>query len=138
GTVAAPGERVPVSNQQLVPDKRHAGRTWRQFVAALQALGYAVEWRKLVASDYGAGTSRERLFLIARRDGEPIRWPEPTHGQGRAHPIVPAAASIDFTDLGRSIFDRPRPLAEATMRRIARGVVKHVLQAAEPFFLTEF
>lgn len=139
GTVAAPGERVPVGNQQLVPDKRHAGRTWRQFVAALQALGYAVEWRKLVASDYGAGTSRERLFLLARRDGEPIRWPEPTHGKapGLQAP-VPAAAAIDFSDLGRSIFDRPRPLAEATMRRIARGVVKHVLQAAEPFFLTEF
>ena len=51
---------------------------------------------------------------------------------------MPAAASIDFSDLGRSIFDRPRPLAEATMRRIARGVVKHLLQAQEPFFLTEF
>lgn len=138
GSVAAPGERVPVGNQQLVPDKRHAGRTWRQFVAALQALGYTVEWRKLRACDYGAGTSRERLFLIARRDGEPIRWPEPTHGPGRAHPVVPAAASIDFSDLGVSIFERPRPLADATMRRIARGVVKHVLQAEDPFFLTEF
>src|SRR5690606_31006017 len=57
---------------------------------------------------------------------------------GRAHPVVPAAASIDFSDLGVSIFDRPRPLADATMRRIARGVVKHVLQAEDPFFLTEF
>src|SRR5690606_32340066 len=139
GRVAAPGERVPVGNQQLVPDKRHAGRTWRQFVAALQALGYAVEWQKLVASDYGAGTSRERLFLLARRDGQPIRWPAPTHGKGPGlQPPVPAAAAIDFSDLGRSIFDRPRPLAEATMRRIARGVVKHLLQAEEPFFLTEF
>jgi len=138
GSVAGRGERVPVENQQLVPDKRHAGRTWRQFVAALQALGYAVEWRKLRACDYGAGTSRERLFLIARPDGGAIRWPEPTHGPGRAQPYVPAAASIDFSDLGRSIFDRPRPLAEATMRRIARGVVKHLLQAQEPFFLTEF
>jgi len=138
GSVAAPGERVPVENQQLVPDKRRAGRTWRQFVAALRAYGYQVEWRKLRACDYGAGTSRERLFLIARRDGEPIRWPEPTHGPGRASAYVPAAAAIDFSDLGRSIFDRPRPLADATLRRIARGVVKHVLQAAEPFFLTEF
>ncbi len=137
--VAEPGERVPVELQQLVPDKRHAGRTWRQFVAALEALGYAVEWRKLVASDYGAGTSRERLFLLARRDGQPIRWPAPTHGKTPGlQPPVPAAAAIDFSDLGRSIFDRPRPLAEATMRRIARGVVKHVLQPAEPFFLTEF
>mgnify|MGYP001248597258 CR=1 FL=1 len=139
GTVAAPGERVPVENQQLVPDQRYAGRTWDQFVAALRGLGYVVEWRRLVASDYGAGTSRERLFLLARRDGQPIRWPAPTHGKAPGlQPPVPAAAAIDFSDLGRSIFDRPRPLAEATMRRIARGVVKHVLQAAEPFFLTEF
>lgn len=138
GTVAAPGERVPVDSQQLVPDKRRAGRTWRQFVAALRAHGYEVEWRKLAACDYGAGTSRERLFLLARRDGEPIVWPEPTHGPGRAHPYVPAASAIDFSDLGRSIFDRPRPLAEATLRRIAKGIAKHVLQAQEPFFLTEF
>ncbi len=139
GTVADPGERVAVGNQQLVPDKRHAGRTWRQFVAALRALGYAVEYRKLVASDFGAGTSRERLFLLARRDGEAITWPAPTHGRAPGQsPVVPAAASIDFSDLGRSIFDRPRPLADATMRRIARGVMKHVIQAEEPFFLTEF
>lgn len=138
GTVAAKGERVPVEQQQLVPDKKRLGQTWGRFVEVLRGFGYAVEWRKLIASDYGAGTSRERLFLLARRDGEPIRWPEPTHGPGRAHPLVPAAASIDFSDLGVSIFDRPRPLADATMRRIARGVVKHVLQADEPFFLTEF
>lgn len=139
GTVAARGERVPVESQQLVPDKQRMGRTWRQFVGALRALGYAVEWRKLVASDYGAGTSRERLFLIARRDDQPIAWPEPTHGKrfGLA-PLVTAADCIDFSDLGRSIFDRPRPLADATMRRIAKGLVKHVLQADDPFYLTEF
>lgn len=138
GTVAAPGERVPVEQQQLVPDKKRLGQTWNRFIDVLRGFGYAVEWRKLTASDYGAGTSRERLFLLARRDGEPIRWPEPTHGPGRAHSVVPAAASIDFSDMGVSIFDRPRPLADATMRRIARGVVKHVLQAEDPFFLTEF
>lgn len=137
--VADPGERVPVEKQQLVPDKRRAGRTWRQFVAALRAFGYVMEWAKLDASDYGAGTQRVRLFAIARRDGEPIVWPAATHGprKGQA-PKVLAADSIDFSDLGRSIFDRPRPLAPATMRRIAKGVVKHVLQAEEPFFLTEF
>lgn len=136
GTVAAKGERVPVENQQLVPDKRHAGRTWRQFVAAMQALGYAVAWRKLTASDYGAGTSRERLFLIARRDGEQIVWPAPTHGPAPGQqPLVTAADCIDFSDLGASIFDRPRPLAEATLRRIAKGLVKHVIEAEEPFFL---
>lgn len=139
GTVAAMGERVPVELQQLVPDKRRSGQTWRQFVAALKAKGYVVEWRKLVASDYGAGTSRERLFLIARRDGKPVVWPTPTHGKAPGlKPLVTAADCIDFGDLGRSIFDRPRPLADATMRRIARGVVKHVLRSDDPFFLTEF
>lgn len=139
GTIAERGERVPVELQQLVPDKRHSGRTWAQFVDALRALGYTVEWKKLVASDFGAGTSRERLFLCARRDGEAIHWPEPTHGKGPGlQRTVSAADSIDFSDLGRSIFDRPRPLAEATMRRIAKGLVRHVLQAADPFFLTEF
>lgn len=136
--VADPGERVPVELQQLVPDKRHAGRTWRQFIAALEALGYVAEWRVLSAADYGAGTSRERLFLVARRDGEPIRWPEPTHGPGRPLPHVSAAECLDFSIPCPSIFDRARPLADATLRRIARGVKRHVLDAAEPFFITEF
>lgn len=95
GSVAARGERVPVRDQFLVPDKKRMGSTWRQFVAALSALGYVVEWRMLKACDYGAGTSRERLFLIARRDGSPICWPEPTHGPSRAHPFVTAADCID-------------------------------------------
>lgn len=138
GSVAAPGERVPVENQQLIPDKRHSGRTWAQFTAALRALGYAVEWRKLRACDYGAGTSRERLFLIARRDGQPIAWPEATHGPGTGQPFVSAADCIDFSDTGRSIFNRTRPLADATLRRIAKGLQRHVIDSAEPFFLTEF
>lgn len=134
--VAAPGERVPVHEQWLVPDKRHAGRTWRSFVAALRALGYAVEWRRLVASHYGAGTTRERLFLIARRDGAPIVWPSPTHGKtpGQTAPVA-AADCIDWSIPCRSIFNRPRPLADKTMRRIVRGVQRFVLDAAEPFIV---
>lgn len=136
GTVAARGERVPVENQQLVPDKRHSGRTWQQFVAALRALGYAVEWRKLVASDYGAGTSRERLFLLGRRDGQAIVWPEPTHGTAPGQkPRVTAADCLDFSDLGRSIFGRKKDLADATMRRIAKGVKRHVIDSADPFIV---
>lgn len=135
GTVAAPGERVPVQQQYLVPDPRHAGRTWRAFVHQLRALGYAVEWRKLRACDYGAGTSRTRLFLLARRDGQPIRWPEPTHGPGRPAPFVTAADCIDFTQPCPSIFTRKRPLADATLRRIARGIKRFVLDAAEPFIV---
>lgn len=134
GTVAARGERVPVENQQLVPDKRHSGRTWRQFVAALRALGYVVEWRKLVASDYGAGTSRERLFLLGRRDGEPIVWPKASHGPAPGQkPRVTAADCLDFSIPCPSIFGRKRDLADATMRRVAKGVMRHVLQAADPF-----
>ncbi|WP_099553128.1 DNA cytosine methyltransferase [Stenotrophomonas maltophilia] len=136
GTVAARGERVPVENQQLVPDKRHSGRTWQQFVAALRALGYAVEWRKLVASDYGAGTSRERLFLLGRRDGQAIVWPKPSHGSAPGQkPRVTAADCLDFSDLGRSIFGRKKNLADATMRRIAKGVKRHVIDSADPFIV---
>ncbi|WP_423167853.1 DNA cytosine methyltransferase [Stenotrophomonas maltophilia] len=136
GTVAARGERVPVENQQLVPDKRHSGRTWQQFVAALRALGYAVEWRKLVASDYGAGTSRERLFLLGRRDGEAIVWPEASHGSAPGQtPRVTAADCLDFSIPCPSIFTRARPLADATMRRIAKGVMRHVINSADPFIV---
>lgn len=136
GAVAARGERVPVENQQLVPDKRHSGRTWQQFVAALRALGYAIEWRKLVASDYGAGTSRERLFLLARRDGEAIVWPEASHGPAAGQtPRVTAADCLDFSIPCPSIFTRARPLADATMRRIAKGVMRHVIKSADPFIV---
>lgn len=134
--VADKGERVPVERQALVPHKRYSGRTWRQFVAALRALGYAVEWRKLVASDYGAGTSRERLFLLGRRDGQPIVWPEPTHGTAPGQkPRVTAADCLDFSIPCPSIFTRDRPLADATMRRIAKGVMRHVINSADPFIV---
>ncbi len=136
GTIAAPGEQVSVWQQALVPDKRHAGRTWQQFVAALRAIGYAVEWRKLIASDYGAGTSRKRLFLIARRDGQPIAWPAPTHGKGAdLLPLVTAADCIDFGVPCPSIFTRKKPLADATLRRIAKGLKRYVIDAAEPFIV---
>lgn len=136
GTVAARGERVPVEHQQLVPDKSRTGRTWRQFVAALRALGYVVEWRKLVASDYGAGTSRERLFLLGRRDGEPIVWPAASHGTAPGQkPRVSAADCLDFSIPCPSIFGRKRPLADATMRRIAKGTMRHVIEAADPFIV---
>lgn len=135
GSIAGPGERVPVDQQFLVPDKRHQGRTWQHFVQALRALGYAVEWRSLRACDYGAGTSRERLFLVARRDGEAICWPEPTHGPDCPKPYVSAADCIDWTIPCPSIFTRKRPLADATLRRIARGIKRYVLDAVEPYIV---
>jgi DNA (cytosine-5)-methyltransferase 1 len=122
GTVAAPGERVPLREQYLVPDPRHVGRTWNQFVGALRALSYVVEWKKLRANDFGAGTDRERLFMIARRDGQPIVWPAPTHGRdaGQQQPST-AADNIDWSLLGRSIFNRRRPLRPNTIRRLLDG-----------------
>lgn len=133
-TVAARGERVPIGEQFLIPDKSREGSTWKHFVAELRAIGYAVEWRKLRACDFGAGTSRTRLFMVARCDGEPISWPAPTHGAGLL-PFVTAADCIDWTIECPSIFTRKRPLAEATNRRIARGIRKFVLDAAEPFIV---
>ena len=138
GTVAEPGERVPVQQQFLVPDPKHVGRTWRHFIHSLERLGYTVEYRLMNAADYGAATTRERLFLFARRDGKPIVWPapmyheKPTKGQKAWRP---AADHIDFSDLGQSIFTRKKPLADATMRRIARGMKKFVLDNPQPFIV---
>ena len=137
-SVAEPGERVPVQDQHLIPDPRHAGRTWRHFLRTLGALGYHVEHRILCAADYGAPTTRERLFLAARRDGAPIVWPHPTHARTPSRGLRrwrSAAECIDWTLPCPSIFDRPRPLADATLRRIAAGVQRHVIDAAEPFLV---
>ena len=123
------------------PCPARRGHTFRDFVRQLQELGYAVEHRELRACDYGAPTTRKRLFLIARCDGQPIAWPTPTHGapdspEVKARTRKPwrtAAECIDWTITAPSIFDRARPLAEATMRRIARGVRRYVIEAAKPF-----
>lgn len=110
------------------------GLTFRRFVGQLRAAGYVVDWRELRACDYGAPTSRKRLFLIARRDGLPITWPAATHGTGRA-PYRTAADCIEWSLQCPSIFERVRPLAEATLRRIARGVQKYVIETADPFIV---
>lgn len=136
--IAEPGERVPVREQFLIPDKKRAGKTWRKFVAALEALGYHVEWRLLCAADFGGHTTRERLFMIARRDGQPIRWPAPTHFKKPAKgqkKWKAAADCIDFSQPCPSIFDRDRPLADATNRRIAKGIKRYVLDSAKPFIV---
>ena len=114
------------------PIKERAGETFAEFVAALRRLGYAVDWRVLCAADFGAPTIRKRLFLIARNDGRPVRWPEPTHGAGRPLPWRTAAECIDWSIPCPSIFTRKRPLAPATCRRIAAGIVRFVLHG-EPF-----
>ncbi|WP_339283019.1 DNA cytosine methyltransferase [Paenibacillus sp. FSL R5-0486] len=125
------------------PDKDQKGRTFRTFVNALRRQGYKVEWRELRACDYGAPTIRKRLFMVARRDGLPIVWPEPTHGApdspdvktGKRLPWRTAAEIIDWSIPCPSIFVRKKPLAENTMRRIARGMQKFVIDNPEPFVM---
>lgn len=117
------------------PDPARRGMTFRSFVNALRRQGYVVEWREMRACDYGAPTSRKRLFLVARCDGQPIVWPAATHGPGRAEPYRTAADIIDWSQPCPSIFSRKRPLKEKTMRRIARGIQRYVFEAAQPFIV---
>lgn len=136
--VAEKGERVPVQDQYLVPDKKREGQTWRRFVATFEALGYRCDYRIRCAADAGGHTTRTRLFFIARRDGFPIEFPAPKFfkapkkGQKR---WKPAADCIDFRLPCRSIFERKRPLAEATLKRIATGIRKFVLENPTPFIV---
>lgn len=120
------------------PIAHRKGETFAKWRRALEALGYRVEHRTLVAADYGAPTTRKRLFLVARCDGAPIVWPTPTHGRGRARPWRTAAEIIDWSIPCLSIFARRKPLAEATERRIAEGVRRYVLEAARPFIVSHY
>ncbi|WP_297207373.1 DNA cytosine methyltransferase [uncultured Pluralibacter sp.] len=107
----------------------------------VKGLGYTVEYRELRACDYGAPTIRKRFFMVMRRDGQPIVWPEVTHGDpksptvlaGQLAPWRTAAECIDWSIPAPSIFDRKRPLAENTLRRIARGIQRFVIDSASPF-----
>lgn len=137
------------------PIKAKQGKTFEKFVQQLNDLGYTVEFKELIAADYGAPTMRKRFFMIARCDGKPIVWPEPTHGPadseavkaGLLKPYVGAYTQIDFSRPCPSIFDTSeeikekygiravRPLAQKTMDRIARGLKKFVLDNPEPFII---
>lgn len=137
------------------PIKSKQGKTFERFVQQLTDLGYEVDFRELVAADYGAPTMRKRFFMIARCDGKPIIWPEPTHApadseevkKGLLKPYVGAYTQLDFSLPCPSIFDTSeeikekygiravRPLAQKTMDRIARGLKKFVLDNPEPFII---
>lgn len=122
---------------------RARGKTFLSYVGWLRRRGYAVEWRELRACDYGAPTIRKRLFLIARCDGAPITWPTSTHGApdspgvrtGHLRPWHTAAECIDWSLPCPSIFTRARPLADATCRRIAKGIMRYVVNCADPFII---
>ena len=142
-------------NRNHHPIKSKQGKTFEKFVQQLNDLGYEVQFKELVAADYGAPTMRKRFFMIARCDGKPIVWPDPTHGQadseavkaGLLKPYVGAYTQIDFSRPCPSIFDTSeeikekygiravRPLAQKTMDRIARGLKKFVLDNPEPFII---
>lgn len=112
-----------------IPEQR--GQTFQAMVDRIGRAGYAVEHRILNAADYGAGTSRERVFLVARNDGRPIRWPEATHGPG----LQPYVTALDCLELDRhaaSILDRAEPLAEKSAGRVARGVQRFLLEHEQP------
>ena len=142
-------------NRRHHPIKAKQGKTFEKFVQQLTDLGYAVEFKELIAADYGAPTMRKRFFMIARCDGKPIVWPEPTHApadseevkKGLLKPYVGAYTQLDFSLPCPSIFDTSeeikekygiravRPLAQKTMDRIARGLKKFVLDNPEPFII---
>lgn len=143
-------------NRRHHPIKSKAGMTFKKFVDQLTDLGYTVEFRELVAADYGAPTMRKRFFLIARCDSKPIVWPKPTHAPlnseevkaGILKPYVGAYTQLDFSTPCPSIFDTSeeikrkfgiraiRPLAPKTMQRIARGIQKFVINNDDPFIVT--
>lgn len=144
-------------NRRKHPVKAKKGKTFEKFVQQLTDLGYEVQYRELVAADYGAPTMRKRFFLIARCDGKPIVWPKPTHGPAGSEevkarllkPYVGAYTQLDFSLPCPSIFDTSekikekygiravRPLARKTMDRIARGVKKFVLDNPDPFIIED-
>ncbi|MEC1744138.1 DNA cytosine methyltransferase [Schinkia azotoformans] len=131
----------PLKDNYPDPDKK--GYTFKSFVKSLESLGYQVEFKELRACDYGAPTIRKRFFMVARCDGRPIVWPQPTHGDpkslevkaGRLKPWRTASEIIDW-DIGTpSIFERKKPLSENTLRRIARGIQKFVIDNPKPFII---
>lgn len=116
------------------PIAERKAETFRAYVSAFRRLGYVVEWRVLDASTFGAPTRRKRLFLVARCDGGPIRWPAPTHGPG----LLPLRTSGEFIDWSipcPSIFERRRRLAANTERRLAQGIQRFVIESPRPYFV---
>jgi DNA (cytosine-5)-methyltransferase 1 len=123
------------------PDPAKKGVTFRSFVRQLEGHGYKVGFRELRASEHNTPTIRKRFFLVARRDGIPIGWPKASHGArdlpavlaGKMSPFRTAAECIDWSIPCPSIFSRKRPLAENTLRRVAKGIMRYVVEAEKPF-----
>lgn len=132
-SAGCPGRKCSAKCRIHMPIKNRAGETYKAFVDKLRKFYRFVEARKLRACDFGAPTTRTRLFLAA--SNEPIRWPEPTHGPERENPYRTAAEVIDWSIPCPSIFERDEPLADKTLARIARGIQKFVLDNPRPFIV---
>lgn len=119
------------------PIRERAGEDYQRFIGAMRSLGYAFSSRELVAADYGAPTTRRRWYAIFRRDHRPIIWPVPTHSRDgvAGNKWLECGDYIDWSDLGKSIFDRKKPLADATMARIANGYIKYVVNNPHPYIV---
>ena len=118
--------------------KERRGEEYKKFITAMKSLGYIFDSRELVAADYGAPTTRKRWYAIFRRDGKDIVWPTPTHNKNGTDGLkkwIPASSVIDFSNLGKSIFDRKKPLAEKTQTRIANGIKKFIIDDSNPFIV---
>lgn len=118
------------------PIKERLGEDYKKFISAMKGLGYIFDSRELVAADYGAPTTRKRWYAIFRRDGKDIVWPEQTHLKDSEPKWKQCGEYIDWSDLGKSIFDRPKPLADATQKRIANGIRKYILES-EPYVVRD-
>lgn len=118
------------------PIKERLGEDYKKFISAMKGLGYIFDSRELVAADYGAPTTRKRWYAIFRRDGKDIIWPEQTHFKDSEPKWKQCGKYIDWSDLGKSIFDRPKPLAEATQKRIANGIRKYILES-KPYIVQD-
>lgn len=117
------------------PIKERAGEDYNRFVTAMKSLGYMFDSRELVAADYGAPTTRKRWYAVFRRDGREIVWPVPTHFKDHDPRWLQCGDYIDWSDLGTSIFDRKKPLAEATQKRIANGIRKYIVENPHPYIV---
>lgn len=117
------------------PIKERQGEDYQKFITAMKNLGYKFDSKELIAADYGAPTTRKRWYAIFRRDGKDIVWPKPTHFKENEPRWKQCGDYIDWSDLGKSIFDRQKPLAEATQKRIANGIRKYIVSASKPYLL---
>lgn len=124
-------------NENGQPIKERAGEDYKAFITAMKSLGYRFDSRELIAADYGAPTTRKRWYAIFRRDGREIVWPEPTHFKDAEPKWLECGDYIDWSDLGTSIFDRKKPLAEKTQARIAYGIKKYILDNPEPYIVKD-